>query len=171
MIAILAFCPCCFLLLLLVHPSPPTLPLNNIIPTLAPHVPALFYEPPVLPVCTPAFHICFDTVVRGKKGVLFIKSAGAGDYAWKPCLLSSISCKDLSKSLIFSGPPFPQFAGNKEPDWVTAPGAFEFPALGERAKPRWPSASRDIPGTSQRPERGPALPSPSRTWSDGLRGQ
>lgn len=123
MIAILAFCPCCFLPLVLVHPPPPTFPLN-IIPTLAPHVPAPFSESPVLPVCEPAFHICSDTVVRRRKGVLFIKSTGAGDYAWKPCLPSSISCRDLSKSLIFSGPPFPQFTGKKEPDWVIAPCAF-----------------------------------------------
>lgn len=151
MTAILAFCPRCFLPLLLVHPPPPTLPLNNIISTLAPHVPTPFSEPPVLPVCAPAFHTCSDTVMRGRKGVLFIKSTGAGDYAWKPCLLSSISCRDLSKSLIFSGPPFPQFAGKKEPDWVIIPSAFEFSALGVRAKPRWTSASRDIPETRMRP--------------------
>lgn len=157
MIAILAFCPCCFLPLVLVHPPPPTFPLN-IIPTLAPHVPAPFSESPVLPVCEPAFHICSDTVVRRRKGVLFIKSTGAGDYAWKPCLPSSISCRDLSKSLIFSGPPFLQFTGKKEPDWVIAPCAFKFPALGVQAKPRWASASRDIPETRTRPGIARSLP-------------
>lgn len=132
-----------------IHPLPPTLS-TNIIPTFAAPCPHPLPGPPLFraPQYSPSKHcsrVRSDPVVKGRQGC-DIKSTGV-DYTWKPWLLHSISCGALCKSSTFSWSQFSQFALKEGLDWVTAPRAFEFPALGIQTTRRWASASRDIPET------------------------
>lgn len=162
---ILAFWPCCSPLTLLVcPPPPPTLPLHKIIQTLATPCPSLTSR---THRCTSFLHLSVRTL-SWDAGRGDIKSTDVGDYTWKPWLLPSISCGALCKFPALSGPQFPQFARNKELDWVTAPQCFRVSRAQDQSYTAGASASRDSQETPW--DGNEARPGPSRAWPDSLGG-